>query len=753
MQAQLLMMSPIVTANYSQWINQSPIKDIAPDISLPLDFYVSEVFNYRDAKIDTSLANRNTGNKTPISVYNLKEADFLEEIVGAVPEDDHCIELNPRQQRLLGLYYEDIPVSDENPIKMYFGRVDDKFLVITTSQNELGQIVEPRYLFKKTSYGKDARKFGERYYQQGMSEQEKIQEITQYRKSLRGKYENASKIGDISKVNFNLPEVTDRPVKFSLVTLSPKNARLYLAVGGNYIEGALQQTFKDGIETINLDDQVTDMEAIKRQVKEFNPDVIGLSVKVESHNKLTRFLDFIQKEFPDKLVVLGGTIPTNAYKEVLDTYPNVLASLENGEEAAIDIVRIIKGEKKPEELFNTPNLAFKQGDDLVLTKSNHDYKFFLPSESNVKEIVEKDGIIALRWSQGCWGKCTFCTIPGKWQSDSLDNLISTMKSWKEKFGVKSLNFTDDEIVPKDPQQAYERLDAFADRLIEEDLDMQWYVNVRADSLHFFKGEEGDKLIEKLKKSGCIGFYVGIETGSETQLKRFGKKVSGSELDVTTNSDIIKTLSSKGIPVFVGYITTDPLMPTLRELKENMQFFHDNNLTEFKTRLNVYLMPQKGSSYPEMIANKKLGLLGDLQPNLLVYDATYLDPRVGAVKEHLNNWIGDMHTVYERTHVAALKARYNPDDKQAAADSALGVELRQLTLCYIEKLMKLFPETDEDKMVDERVINKTANDLSNEFWQTRRTRLIQEVQDKQEKLMELFNEYTNKRDKLIDSFNC
>ena len=66
------------------------------------------------------------------------------------------------------------------------------------------------------------------------------------------------------------------------------------------------------------------------------------------------------------------------------------------------------GEKEKSDIFNVPNIVLKQKDgQLIMSKQMIDDLNIKPTETNLKEIIQKNGMVYLRLSQGCWGHCTF----------------------------------------------------------------------------------------------------------------------------------------------------------------------------------------------------------------------------------------------------------------------------------------------------------------------------------------------------------
>lgn len=683
----------------------------------------------------------------PLSIHHKDNCQLLTAITGRLPENNKGFEINNRQLQELGLYFESIPAVTDN-MKNYIVRLNDNLILVSILDNANAQVIKPEFLIPKKTYGIEARRLDKKYYGAGLSESELASQAVNYRASHRKNQTAELKHINPQRLQFKLPQITDRPSKMAFLNLVPDNNYMFHSVGTNYVESYLHKTLGEGaVDTLNLDVQLDSKEVIKQKLKSFDPDIIGISSKVNTKEDLDEWMSILRKDFPDKLFVIGGTIPTYAYNEVLAEHPETLLILDNGEIPTTELMRIVMGNKDINHLKDIPNLAFNYDGEPLLTP----YQFFnmarhyVPSDSNVEEIVKKGGTLALRWSQGCWGNCTFCTHPGKWDGSSVENIISVLKDWKNRFNIKALFFTDDEVVPKDPQIAYQRLEQFADRMIEENLNITWTVSLRADCINWLD----EKLINKLKKSGCNSFFLGIESGSNSQLKRFAKSAPGVKVDVDVNEKALKFFKDNNITVGVGWIPFDPAMPTLKELRENMDFFKRNDLFDLNVRMNSALRVQKGSAYARILADKKMNLLQELQYNLLFYDSVYLDPRVGTIKEHVDVWYKGFADLDQKINAIKFNVAVDPSLKAKHKDVIeLGEQLQKLAFDYIQALLEKFPETDEDRRVD----NDSMLLKDKEFLTQRRKQLLQEVTTKRPELFELTRQFKLKQDKIISTFN-
>jgi len=275
-------------------------------------------------------------------------------------------------------------------------------------------------------------------------------------------------------------------------------------------------------------------------------------------------------------------------------------------------------------------------------------------------------------SRGCpWGKCTFCsirsqfsghTIPNHnndydWHPFSPDVILSNIKCFSAK-GVRNFDIKDSEFFgPIRNRRGHDcfnktmqRVEKFAQGIIEINKTLKGgkrsdnkitvnHVSVRIDAIYksgeHKKNKRRKKVFQLLKDAGVKGVYLGIESGSPTQLKRYNKGVTVEE-----NREAIKIMREFGFEIEVGFIFFDPLS-VLEELKQNIDFISETNLYETDSRILGSLRIQEGSPY--VLMARQAGLLGKKNADLLSYSSQFQ-----------NKYVADLEKVFSRWENATVK---------------------------------------------------------------------------------------------------
>ena len=88
--------------------------------------------------------------------------------------------------------------------------------------------------------------------------------------------------------------------------------------------------------------------------------------------------------------------------------------------------------------------------------------------------------------------------------------------------------------------------------------------------------------------------MGIESGSQSQLKRYNKSHTIKE-----SIEAINILRSLSITIEIGFIMFDPLC-TLNEIEENINYIITNNLTAHISAITNELKIYHKASYKELL---------------------------------------------------------------------------------------------------------------------------------------------------------
>jgi len=301
--------------------------------------------------------------------------------------------------------------------------------------------------------------------------------------------------------------------------------------------------------------------ALDKRIKEFNPDLIGISLTTPQYAESVRVAKFIKK-ITDKPIIAGGphiTAMRNVSK-VPGIMPNEIDHCvvgKNGMNALEDICK-----------NGLPNRRIVYSDKLPKSR-NLDWMPF-PARDLVdmdKYSLKLDGKKAqpVMTSFGCPYSCVFCSEPvlnNKFKAHSPERAVEEFEQLKE-LGNNGLIIYDD-VYSIDFRRAMK----IADLMIERDLNMSYRATMRATD--FVRKPE---LADKLRESGCIEACIGLESGSNSVLN-----VADKGMTVENNQLGVQIAKKAGLKVLTYMICGLP-SSTPEDEKRGLDFVRENDIDE------------------------------------------------------------------------------------------------------------------------------------------------------------------------------
>lgn len=149
-------------------------------------------------------------------------------------------------------------------------------------------------------------------------------------------------------------------------------------------------------------------------------------------------------------------------------------------------------------------------------------------------------------SRGCPQGCCFCQVKyisgNRFRPRSPENILNEMTWLKEKYGIRSFIFDDDNLVTQ-----RSRAVKLFEGMIERELNVPW----KAIAMAVFKLDE--PLIELMARSGCCYFCIAIESGSPRVLR----DVIHKPVDLEHAKRMVTFAQSCGIFVSANFIIGFP----------------------------------------------------------------------------------------------------------------------------------------------------------------------------------------------------
>jgi len=288
-----------------------------------------------------------------------------------------------------------------------------------------------------------------------------------------------------------------------------------------------------------------------------------------------RFARFIKNLNTDNIVVWGGwhatILPEQTLKE--DFIDFVITGQGEASFRAFTIALINKTDYSA-----INNLCFKKGSEIIINPISNfgDFNEYPPVNYELIDVnnyiyypsFAKKSIVYFA-SHGCPYNCNFCAMATvfkqKWIPCKIDTIIKDLKYFKEKAGIDSVFFQDDNFFTN-KEFCIQLCQAF----IDNGLNLLWETWSHAGGfIKMFDDEE----VSLLYKAGCRQIIAGSESGSQEVLDLVNKK-----LKVGDNLEFVKLLKRHKITPFFSIMLCFPENPE-EELDATFEMIRQGKLID------------------------------------------------------------------------------------------------------------------------------------------------------------------------------
>lgn len=357
------------------------------------------------------------------------------------------------------------------------------------------------------------------------------------------------------KIMLMFPQVT-RPEDFSskVIRVSP-----FVPLGIGYIAASIEEKQKYKLKVLDCliegdlagypykDKQIRyglSDEQIRKEIEEFNPDIIGVSCLFAAMEKDTATIFSIAKSINKNIkTILGGANASSGGKHFIETHEECdFVLMGEGDVTFIELIEAIKlGQgfdkigglmyKEKDSVKIVPKTEYIENLDSVAFPARH----LLPMSKYLELATahasyKNKPFTAMISSRGCPAKCSFCSLANHWgkrqRKRSAKNILDEIELLIKNYGIKEIHFEDDNLTA-DRKRAFEIFDG----MIERNFNISWVV---PSGMAVFSLDE--ELLTKMKESGCYSVSLAIENANQDILTKLMNK--------PVNLDKVKPLVKK-----------------------------------------------------------------------------------------------------------------------------------------------------------------------------------------------------------------
>ena len=264
---------------------------------------------------------------------------------------------------------------------------------------------------------------------------------------------------------------------------------------------------------------------------------------------IAEIAEFVKKHSPSTKIIVGGPRMFHMFSDYPEKrWPFLLKSIGADmyvfdSQGELTLARTVKELKKAEpDLKRVPNII--TGNPLALTSRLPEANEMNSTSVNWAGALKHSdaNVVSMRTARSCAFKCSFCRYPliaGSLDLTDIDVVEKDLRDLHDR-GIKYVLFIDDTF--NIPQPRFKEL---CRMIIRNKFDFKW--------LSYFRcANADDEAFDLAAEAGCIGVFLGIESGDASILRNMNK---GARVD--RYRDGIRKLNDRGIISYSTFICGFP----------------------------------------------------------------------------------------------------------------------------------------------------------------------------------------------------
>lgn len=380
--------------------------------------------------------------------------------------------------------------------------------------------------------------------------------------------------------------------------------------------------------------EIQDEEIIK-YIQNHKPSFVGFSVLFDRHLEDALLLSAKIKQ-TGAPVFFGGALASFAAREILTVASWIDGIvLGEGEQTCYNLCEAID---KGGEWQQIKGICYRNQTGQIQTNPVADkinLEAVPPPARDFLDLLKAKNIhsrvATLYTSRGCPEPCTYCTgnqfsglTRGKrWRSRTTEAVVDEMAYLYHSYNINYIYICDDNFIGYG-KEIKNRIKELVAGIRENNLNVTIHYECRVDAIDL-------ELLQLLKEGGFKDILLGLESGVQSMLDRWKKKVT-----VEQNKQAIRLVSQVGLNLQPGFILLDD-RTTLEELKQNILFIKEMKLHQLPHFFDLFnpIEVFNGSTLEKQY--HRILKLQEIRPDrdevkafvkaLCTYQYTIQDPRV------------------------------------------------------------------------------------------------------------------------------
>lgn len=346
-------------------------------------------------------------------------------------------------------------------------------------------------------------------------------------------------------------------------------------IGLAYIAANLEANNYE-VNIIDVDAEKLSEPEIIAKIRNYSPDIIGITSTTPTFNKALKMAELIKKNIQSK-IVLGGIHVTIFPRDFPEEDVDFLIRGE-GEITFLELVKTI--ETGNNDFSNISGLSYKKDGQIIHNENrklieNLDtlpfpaWHLFKRNNYSYPDTLRVP-VLPIMTSRGCPGKCIYCCTKSifghRFRARSAKNIIDEIEKNIHEYNVKEIHIWDD-CFTANKRRVFE----FCSELKKRDLDLTFAFpnGLRVDYVN-------EEILSALKEVGVYSVAFGVESGNQLVLDSIKKEIT--LIQVENAVAICKKLKLETWCFFLIGVPID----TKKTIEETIQFsiYLDPDIAKF-----------------------------------------------------------------------------------------------------------------------------------------------------------------------------
>lgn len=302
---------------------------------------------------------------------------------------------------------------------------------------------------------------------------------------------------------------------------------------------------------------------VEHYLRKYNPTLVGMGTTTTKMRSALTIAKIVKQVNPTIKIVIGGLHATTMPEDILKSKDVDFVVRGEGEFTFLELIQALEKNASYTEI---KGLSYKNQSQQFVHNSERPYlenldELPFPNKSLIiDEQKEKATYRIIFCSRGCPYRCNYCNTASIWgrkvRYHSVQRIVAEMKKIKQEEKTNSIQFFDDTftLYPK-------WVAALCNEMIKEEVNMTWSCLTRIDKLD-------TATLTLMKKAGCTGIAMGVESGSQRVLDAVKK-----DLTLEKIMQGQKIINEVGIPwdafIMLGmpYETKEDMRATITLMKK------------------------------------------------------------------------------------------------------------------------------------------------------------------------------------------